>query len=33
MYKNSTRSYRDLPLRMAELGTVYRYERAAPCMA
>jgi threonyl-tRNA synthetase len=28
MFKNSTRSYRDLPLRMAELGTVYRYERS-----
>jgi threonyl-tRNA synthetase len=28
VYKNSTRSYRDLPLRWAELGTVYRYERS-----
>jgi len=28
MYKNRTRSYRDLPLRWAELGTVYRYERS-----
>ena len=28
MYKSSTRSYRDLPLRWAELGTVYRYERS-----
>jgi threonyl-tRNA synthetase len=28
MYKNCTRSYRDLPLRWAELGTVYRYERS-----
>jgi len=28
MYKNSMRSYRELPLRMAELGTVYRYERS-----
>ena len=27
MYKNSLRSYRDLPLRLAEWGTVYRYER------
>ncbi len=27
IYKNSIRSYRDLPLRFAELGTVYRYER------
>ncbi len=28
IYKSSTRSYRELPLRWAELGTVYRYERA-----
>jgi threonyl-tRNA synthetase len=28
MYRSSTRSYRDLPIRMAELGTVYRYERS-----
>lgn len=28
IYKSRPRSYRDLPLRMAELGTVYRYERA-----
>jgi len=28
IYKNSTHSYRDLPLRWAELGTVYRYERS-----
>jgi threonyl-tRNA synthetase len=27
IYKNSMRSYRDLPLRFAEWGTVYRYER------
>ncbi|MFA5309562.1 MAG: threonine--tRNA ligase [Dehalococcoidales bacterium] len=27
-YKARTRSYRDLPLRWAELGTVYRYERS-----
>jgi threonyl-tRNA synthetase len=26
-YKSQLRSYRDLPLRWAELGTVYRYER------
>jgi len=26
MYKNSRRSYRDLPMRYAEWGTVYRYE-------
>jgi len=28
MYKTRTRSYRELPLRWAELGTVYRYERS-----
>ncbi|HID08230.1 MAG TPA: threonine--tRNA ligase, partial [Armatimonadetes bacterium] len=28
IYKSATRSYRDLPMRMAELGTVYRYERS-----
>lgn len=28
IYKSSTHSYRDLPLRWAELGTVYRYERS-----
>lgn len=28
IYKNSKRSYRDLPFRWAELGTVYRYEKA-----
>ncbi len=28
IYKARTRSYRDLPLRLAELGTVYRYERS-----
>jgi threonyl-tRNA synthetase len=28
VYKNEKRSYRDLPLRWAELGTVYRYERS-----
>jgi threonyl-tRNA synthetase len=28
IYKSKTRSYRDLPLRFAELGTVYRYERS-----
>ncbi len=27
-YKSKMRSYRDLPLRWAELGTVYRYERS-----
>ncbi len=28
IYKARTRSYRDLPLRLFELGTVYRHERA-----
>jgi len=28
MYKSRMRSYRELPLRLAELGTVYRYERS-----
>jgi threonyl-tRNA synthetase len=28
IYKSRTRSYRDLPIRWAELGTVYRYERS-----
>ncbi|HNR02263.1 MAG TPA: threonine--tRNA ligase [Anaerolineaceae bacterium] len=28
IYKNSIRSYRELPLRYAEEGTVYRYERS-----
>lgn len=28
IYKTSLRSYRDLPLRWAEIGTVYRYERS-----
>jgi threonyl-tRNA synthetase len=28
VYKSRMRSYRDLPLRWAELGTVYRYERS-----
>jgi len=28
MYESQTRSYRDLPMRLAELGTVYRYERS-----
>jgi len=28
IYKNSLRSYRDLPIRLGELGTVYRYERS-----
>lgn len=27
VYRTRTRSYRDLPLRFAELGTVYRYEK------
>ncbi len=28
IYKSRLRSYRDLPIRMAELGTVYRYEQS-----
>ena len=28
MYKANLHSYRDLPLRWAELGTVYRYEKS-----
>jgi len=28
VYKNTPKSYRDLPVRWAELGTVYRYERS-----
>ena len=28
IYKGQVRSYRDLPIRYAELGTVYRYERS-----
>ena len=27
IYRSSLRSYRELPMRLAELGTVYRYER------
>ncbi len=28
IYKSKSKSYRDLPIRWAELGTVYRYERS-----
>ncbi len=28
IYKSKKRSYRDLPIRLAELGTVYRFERS-----
>ena len=28
IYQNELRSYRDLPIRLGELGTVYRYERS-----
>ena len=28
IYKSKTRSYRDLPIKWAEMGTVYRYERS-----
>ncbi|MBI3649294.1 MAG: threonine--tRNA ligase [Actinobacteria bacterium] len=27
IYKSQTRSYRDLPMRLSELGTIYRHER------
>ncbi len=33
IYKSRMRSYRDLPLRWAELGTVYRYERSGTSTA
>jgi threonyl-tRNA synthetase len=28
IFRSKTRSYRDLPIRLSELGTVYRYERS-----
>ena len=28
IYKTKPRSYRDLPIRLAEFGTVYRYEQS-----
>ena len=28
IYKSKVRSYRDLPMRFAEWGTVYRFERS-----
>ena len=28
IFRSSPRSYRDLPLRLAEFGTVYRYEQS-----
>ena len=28
IFKQGIKSYRDLPIRLAELGTVYRYERS-----
>ncbi len=28
VYKSKTRSYKELPIRLSELGTVYRYERS-----
>ena len=31
IYKSRPRSYRDLPIRYAEFGTVYRYERVGSC--
>ena len=31
VYKSQVRSYRDLPMRLSELGTIYRHERRARC--
>ena len=28
IYKSQLRSYREMPMRFAEMGTVYRYERS-----
>ena len=28
VYKSQVRSYRDLPMRLSELGTIYRHEKA-----
>ncbi|EQD78378.1 Aminoacyl-tRNA synthetase, class II (G, H, P and S), conserved region domain protein, partial [mine drainage metagenome] len=28
IFRESVKSYRDLPIRLSELGTVYRYERS-----
>ena len=33
IYESKPRSYRDLPVRLAELGTMYRYERSGRCSA
>jgi len=33
IYKSKTRSYKDLPLRLFELGTVYRMKRQGSCTA
>ena len=33
IFRSRQRSYRELPLRLFELGNVYRYERAARCTA
>ena len=30
VFKDSAFSYRDLPIRWAELGNVYRYDRSSP---
>ena len=32
VYRNKLRSYRDLPLRLAELGLVHRHEKSGYCM-
>ena len=31
IYRARGRTYRDLPMRLAEIGTVYRYEKWARC--
>ena len=33
IYRARQRSYRELPMRLAEFGTVYRYERSGSCTA
>jgi len=33
IYRSRQRSYRELPLRLFEFGSVYRYEKSGRCMA
>jgi len=33
LFKNGLKSYRDLPVKIAEFGIVHRYEPSARCMA